>query len=121
MLAAGGTALAIAALITANREDIADAVLGDGVTTGVSTWGVGDALGGVLWSITLYFCTPWQLLLIFLGRVDTERPSDWLIAKVGRAAGYKYALAWHEKCPCSNVSSVKKCVTCRADCLQANV
>ena len=85
--AAGGFALLFAAGITINREDIADAFYGDGISTGVSSWGGGDVLGGVLWSIALYFSSPWQLLLIFLGKVETERPSDWLLDVVSKAAG----------------------------------
>lgn len=87
--AAGGFALLLAAGITANREDIADAFYGDGISTGVSSWGGGDVLGGSLWSIALYFTSPWQLLLIFLGKVETERPSDWLLDRLASALGNK--------------------------------
>ena len=84
---AGGAALLAAAVFTSNRETIADAFFGDGISTGVAAWGIGDALGGTLWSVSLYFCSPWQQLLIFLGRVDTERPSDWLLDVLARATG----------------------------------
>lgn len=76
-----------AAAFTANRENLADAFYGDGVSTGVPSWGGGDVLGGILWSVALYFTSPWQLLLIFLGRVDTERPSDWLMDLLAKVAG----------------------------------
>lgn len=70
----------LAIAITSNRDDIADAIYDEGLR------GTGDTLAAILWSISLYFCSPWQTLLIFLGRVDTERPSDWLMAKLAKAA-----------------------------------
>ncbi len=82
-LAAGGIALVLALAITSNREDIADAIFDEGFRGGFS----GDTLGAVLWSTSLYFCSPWQTLLIFLGRVDTERPSDWTLNLLAKAAG----------------------------------
>ena len=79
--AAGGAALLLALAITSNRDDIADAIYDEGIQ------GSGETLAAVLWSISLYFCSPWQTLLIFLGRVDTERPSDWLMAQLAKATG----------------------------------
>ena len=73
----------LAAAITFNREDIADAVYDEGLRGSVS----GDTLGAALWSTSLYFCSPWQTLLIFLGRVDTDRPSDWIMSLLAKAAG----------------------------------
>ena len=66
-----------------------DALYGDGLDLSSSSGGPtpGDALGGALWAVSLYYCTPLQLLLLFLGEVDTERPSDWLLRALGRAAG----------------------------------
>ena len=46
----------------------------------------GDLLGALFWSISLYFASPWQLLLLFLGKVETERPSDWILKRLGRAS-----------------------------------
>ncbi len=46
----------------------------------------GDLLGAFFWSISLYFASPWQLLLLFLGKVETDRPSDWVLRKMGKAA-----------------------------------
>ncbi len=31
--------------------------------------------------------SPWQLLLLFLGAIETERPSDWLILQYGKLSG----------------------------------
>lgn len=78
---AGGAAVLLALAITSNRDDIADALYDEGLR------GSGDTLAAVLWSISLYFCTPWQTLLIFLGRVDTERPSDWLLQFLANRIG----------------------------------
>lgn len=36
----------------------------------------GDLCGSALWALSYYFVSPVQLLLLFLGRIDTERPSD---------------------------------------------
>lgn len=78
-------------LITSlNKDDVADAIFGDGVTTGigsigaVSGLGVGDLAGAGLWGTALYFASPLQLLLLFLGRIETERPSDWLLCQFGK-------------------------------------
>ncbi len=43
----------------------------------------GDLAAGLLWSVSLYFCSPLQLLLLFLGRIETERPSDWVLRQLG--------------------------------------
>lgn len=49
--------------------------------------GLGDCLGVLLWSTALFFASPIQLLLLFLGKIDTERPSDWMIRIIRIAAG----------------------------------
>jgi len=46
----------------------------------------GDLFGALFWSISLYFASPWQLLLLFLGKVETDRPSDWILRRMGEAA-----------------------------------
>jgi hypothetical protein len=46
----------------------------------------GDLFGALVWSISLYFASPWQLLLLFLGKVETDRPSDWILRRMGEAA-----------------------------------
>ena len=47
----------------------------------------GDLIAAVLWSVAYYFCTPVQLLLLFFGRFETERPSDWIVRIVGKMRG----------------------------------
>ena len=51
--------------------------------------GFGDYAGAVLWAVGLYFCSPYQLLLLFLGKIETERPSDWILQKLGRWTGQR--------------------------------
>ena len=41
--------------------------------------GRSDVAGALLWSVSLYFASPLQLLLLFLGRIDVERPSDFTL------------------------------------------
>jgi len=36
----------------------------------------GSVTSAVLWSVSLFFASPVQVLLLFLGKTDTERPSD---------------------------------------------
>lgn len=43
----------------------------------------GDIFGAFFWSIALYFASPFQLLLLFLGKIETERPSDWVLRRLG--------------------------------------
>jgi len=47
----------------------------------------------VLWAVALYYCSPLQLLLLFLGRFETARPSDRVLRLLGRAAGLRHACA----------------------------
>ena len=39
-------------------------------------FGNGDLLAAALWGGSLWFTTPLQILLLFLGKIDTQRPSD---------------------------------------------
>ena len=66
-----------------------DALYGDGLDLSSGGGGPtpGDVVGAGLWAVSLYYCTPLQLLLLFLGEVDTARPSDWLLGVLGRATG----------------------------------
>lgn len=69
-------------LIAANfRDDIEDVVYSDSFQT-ASDIGAGDVFGAMLWSLSLYYCSPVQLLLLFLGKIETERPSDWILYQV---------------------------------------
>jgi hypothetical protein len=47
----------------------------------------GDVAGAVLWAVALFYASPIQLLLLFLGRIDVERPSDETLRLLGRATG----------------------------------
>lgn len=47
----------------------------------------GDLGATVLWGISLYYVSPLQLLLLFLGRIETERPSDWVLRLLGTSSG----------------------------------
>ena len=48
-------------------------------------FGLGDACGAALWTVSLYYLSPYQAVLLFLGRLETARPSDWVLRQVGRA------------------------------------
>lgn len=62
------------------RYDIEDFLYSEAFSS--SAFGAGDAFAAVMWSISLYYCSPLQLLLLFLGKIETERPSDWLLYQV---------------------------------------
>jgi hypothetical protein len=62
------------------------AYMGDDFTGGASPSSLaalslspGAAFAAVVWAVGLFFKSPLQILLVFLGRTDTERPSDWLL------------------------------------------
>ncbi len=40
-----------------------------------------------MWGISFYFASPLQLLLLFFGRIETERPSDWMQHYISLLAG----------------------------------
>lgn len=87
---AGGVVLLMAAVVlgaTVGRDEVEDIVYGTAISSNLGVFGAGDVAGGLLWSFSLWFCSPWQLLLLFLGAIETERPSDWLIQKFGRMTG----------------------------------
>ena len=42
----------------------------------------GGVVAAAVWSFGLFFKSPLQILLVFLGRTDTERPSDWMLRKL---------------------------------------
>ena len=74
--------LAVAVSSLSSPEGSLDDALFDGA--GVSP---GDVLGSLLWSVSLYYASPLQLLLLFLGRIDVERPSDGTLRFLGLATG----------------------------------
>ena len=49
--------------------------------------GVGDFVGAGLWAVALYYTSPVQLLLFFMGRIEAERPSDGVLRVAGRLLG----------------------------------
>jgi len=68
-------------------DDILDYVYGDFMfESGLLT--PGGLVGSLLWAVGLYFASPWQVLVLFLGKITTERPSDWAYTQVGRVLGY---------------------------------
>lgn len=108
-----GLALVVASL---NQEDLADAIYGDGITSGLgslktpSGLGVGDLAASGLWAVALYFCSPLQLLLLFLGRIETERPSDWVLRQLGTLTGQKCAAIVAKKsCTNRSMSTTNAC------------
>lgn len=56
----------------------------------------GDVLGAALWSTSLFFASPAQSLLLFLGRIDAERPSDTSLRFLGTLAGLDVDAASYE-------------------------
>ncbi|KAI7839403.1 hypothetical protein COHA_006804 [Chlorella ohadii] len=82
----GLTALVLLALRLGSTEAFQSAAAFDW-TAGDVSFGLGDALGGMLWAASLYFCSPLQLLLLFFGFIETERPSDWVLRRLGLATG----------------------------------
>ena len=58
--------------------------MGDDYTGAASSTGgldvtLGSVVACAIWSFGLFFKSPLQILLVFLGRTDTERPSDWML------------------------------------------
>ena len=68
-----------ASLSTGDDVGLVEAALG--------SQALGLGLGAGLWAASTFFASPLQLLLLFLGRIDTERPSDWTLRLLGRLAG----------------------------------
>jgi hypothetical protein len=89
--ALGLTAVAGAA-VTLGQDQLLDFVYGsyDGAgDAGGLPFSGGDVAGAALWSTALWFCNPLQVLLLFFGFFERERPSDWLLQLMGRAAGLR--------------------------------
>eukprot|EP00803_Ostreobium_quekettii_P010741 evm.model.scf_186.2 EVM.evm.TU.scf_186.2 scf_186:12967-16054(-) len=84
--AASLTLMGILAL-TFFREPIEDALYGGGLDFALGSVTLGDLAVALVWGVSLYFVSPLQILLLFLGEIDTERPSDWLLFQLGKAAG----------------------------------
>jgi len=92
--------------------------MGDDFTGGPSLdVSPGNVAAAAIWSFGLFFKSPLQILLVFLGRTDTERPSDWLLRKSSasraeetrtweEATGFQKAalIAFFTTCGCGVVS-----------------
>lgn len=68
-------------------DTIEEAMLGDGLNGGLLGLGAADYLAAALWSLSLWFVSPLQLLVLFFGKIETERPSDWFMNAVGSLQG----------------------------------
>lgn len=55
--------------------------------SGSTGFSVGDAFGALLWSAACWFTNPYQVTVLFLGRFEGQRPSDWVMARVSSAMG----------------------------------
>ena len=91
----GTLALAgLAALLGASDSLVTpdDALFG----SGGASFSPGDVAGAGFWSVSLYYASPVQLLLLFLGRIDVERPSDGTLRLLGLAAGAPVDAAEYE-------------------------
>ena len=79
----GLTLLVLAALRLGGGAPDLDSPFGDGS----SGFGTADALAAALWAASLYFASPVQQLAVFFGFFERERPSDWVLRRLGLAAG----------------------------------
>lgn len=78
-VSAGGALALVVSAGFAFSTDIEALIFGDGLSGGLVPFGVGGITASVLWSISLWFASPLQLLVLFLGKIETERPSDWFM------------------------------------------
>ena len=81
----GGTAAVLLALAVSSLSS-PEGSLDDGLFDGAGAT-PGDVLGSLLWAGSLFYASPLQLLLLFLGRIDVERPSDGTLRFLGLATG----------------------------------
>lgn len=97
-LAARASAVLLAAssaawTLTSLRDEFGDVLAGaddhDGLlgSLAIAGLGAGDVAGAALWGVALWYASPLQLLLVFFGVFEAERPSDWIMGRVARAAG----------------------------------
>ncbi|GLC60058.1 hypothetical protein PLESTB_001568700 [Pleodorina starrii] len=65
-------------------DQIEDLIYSADSLSGAGGFGPADLVAGLLWGVSLFFASPLQQLLLFLGKIETERPSDWIIMNLAR-------------------------------------
>lgn len=81
-----GSALTLTSIVLLAIRFGGPALAGLDAWEGVGGLTAGDFFGAAFWSVALYYASPWQLLLLFRGKIETERPSDWVLRRLGLAA-----------------------------------
>eukprot|EP00198_Chlamydomonas_reinhardtii_P009624 XP_001698961.1 predicted protein [Chlamydomonas reinhardtii] len=82
-------ALVLAGAVTVGLSDpavedaVEDLIYNTNMLSG-SGFGPADTLAGLLWGVSLFYASPLQQLLLFLGKIETQRPSDWIIMVLAR-------------------------------------
>ena len=71
----------------------------------------GDCAGALLWSFSYFFVSPLQLLLLFLGRIETTRPSDAIVKLGGQLLGQDTEALGYEPPVGLQVAAVLACLT----------
>ncbi|KXZ51868.1 hypothetical protein GPECTOR_11g304 [Gonium pectorale] len=66
------------------EEQVEDLIYAADSFGGGGSFGPADLLAGLLWGLSLFYASPLQQLLLFLGKIETERPSDWIIMNIAR-------------------------------------
>ncbi len=79
-----GAMLLLARMVVASLGEAQD--LGSEIFLDSNYVGAGDVAGGLLWGVSLFYCSPLQVLLFFFGKVETERPSDLVLRQLGLLA-----------------------------------
>lgn len=70
----------------------------------------GDFAGAALWTLSYYFVSPLQLLLLFLGRIETTRPSDAIMKLGGQVLGRDTEALGYEPSAGLKAAAVLACV-----------
>ncbi|GIL79017.1 hypothetical protein Vretimale_75 [Volvox reticuliferus] len=86
LLAMGALVLAVAVTVgyPMVADQIEDLIYSADSLSGAGGFGPADVVAGLLWGLSLFFASPLQQLLLFLGKIETERPSDWIIMQLAR-------------------------------------
>mmetsp|Transcript_12321 Transcript_12321/g.14730 ORF Transcript_12321/g.14730 Transcript_12321/m.14730 type:complete len:367 (+) Transcript_12321:192-1292(+) len=94
-------------------ESVQDYLYGDGLTVDAGA-PIGNLFASSAWALSLYYASPIQLLLFFLGRIDVERPSDQVLKIVGDAFGLDVRAKGYE--PPASVKAVTVAVFVASGC-----